>query len=471
MTNASIYLSVLFCFLTSFDLFSQSESNKSVRIHDVQLSGNKRTKEYVILREIEFKKGDTLKCDEFNYKLGKSIQNIQNTSLFNFVEINVDTLQENVFDIKVFLVERWYIWPFAMIKSAENNFNYWWIDKNLNHLTLSMFIVDLNFRGAREQLLLKSNVGFDNGIGFTYSIPYINKKKTIGLMFDNYWSKNHEVIIGINDYKNSFYRINNTPLIENFSSSISFIYRPAFRLSEQFSITYNYFSFNDTIFTQNPFYAPNNKLQYLSFFSKFKIDYRDNKAYPLKGFYADLILLQSGINILSKENIYKSSLQTNFRFYHSFNNRFHSAHGINAYVSSTDTRSEFLGTCIGNNNHEIRGYENYRIPIKNYIILKNNIGFTLIKKTKKQLPFIKSENIGLIHYALYVNAFIDAALISEDEKRSSFLFLTKPSQNLFYSSGVGFDFVTYYDMVFRFEMSRNFLFNKWGFFVNLKASI
>lgn len=471
MTNASIYLSVLLCCLTSFELFSQSESNKSVKIQDIQISGNKRTKEYIILREIQFNKGDTINEDDFKEKLIKSTQNIQNTSLFNFVEIMVDTIASGVLNIKVNVVERWYIWPYVMFKTAENNLNLWWIDKDYRHVTLMLNVVDLNFRGAREQLLLKTHFGYDNSINITYSLPNVNKNKTLGVMFEGYWSRNKEVNIGITDFKNQFYRMSNSILFEGYGAGIGFVYRPAYRVTEQVSLSYNGINFNDSVFTKNMFFAPHNKMQFFSIFSKLKIDYRDNKSYPLNGFYSDLILTQSGLQILSSEKFYKSSVQSNLRFYHSFNDFFHYITGINAYASSRNSDCEFLGTNIGDYGNEVRGYEYYKIPIQHFLILKNNLGFTLSKKKTKRIPFIKSDNIGLIHYAIYLNTFFDAALFWEDTQRYKFLNLSKPADKLIYSGGVGLDFVTYYDMVFRFEMSHNFLFNKWGFFVNLKASI
>ncbi len=449
-------------------LLSQTET---VKIQDIQLHGNKRTQDYIIFREIQFKKGDSLSAAELNEKIIKSEQNIQNTSLFNFVNIQTDTIVENIYTIRVNVTERWYIWPFAMVKTAENNFNTWWIDKNYNHLTLMLLLADLNFRGSREQLILKANFGYDQSFGITYSIPYINKRQTLGTMFDASWSKYHEVNIGIVDLKNTFYRLSSSPLAEIMNGGISFIYRPTYRASGQFSVSYNQFNFNDSIFAKNPFYAPLNKTQILNFYSKIKIDFRDNKSYPLNGFYADLIFTQTGLNFLPAEKFYKTSVQSNMRFYKAFNQRIHYACGINALSSFRDAKAEFLGTEIGGNNNDIRGYEYYNIPVKNFVILKNNIGFTLVKKRTKRLPLIKSDNIGLFHYAIYLNAFFDAAIFSEDNRRNVFIQMTKPQNDRIYSAGIGLDFVTYYDMVFRFEMSHNFLFNQWGFFVNLKASI
>ena len=102
----------------------------------------------------------------------------------------------------------------------------------------------------------------------------------------------------------------------------------------------------------------------------------------------------------------------------------------------------------------------------NFGIFKNNLKFNVIKPKVRNLPLIPTEKFSKIHYALYLNVFLDmgyaGALIPEP--------LNPMNNELLIGTGLGLDLVTYYDMVFRFEYSRNRL-NEFGFFIHFMAPI
>jgi hypothetical protein len=80
--------------------------------------------------------------------------------------------------------------------------------------------------------------------------------------------------------------------------------------------------------------------------------------------------------------------------------------------------------------------------------------------------FIKTEKFNIIHYAIYLNLFIDLGYVYDDE----FYQNNTLSNSFQYGTGVGIDFVTYYDIVIRFEYSMNKM-KETGFFIHFKASI
>ena len=96
--------------------------------------------------------------------------------------------------------------------------------------------------------------------------------------------------------------------------SASLVYRPAFRMTEQFSVSYYNLYFSDTLLANNPAFS-RQKHAHINLFSKFKVDYRDDKSYPLNGFYFDFMASYSGLKLLKDEVFLGAYLQTNFRFY------------------------------------------------------------------------------------------------------------------------------------------------------------
>lgn len=99
-------------------------------IGDIQLNGNKKTRDFIILREIPFKKGERIADQELNKPLELARQQIMNTLLFVDVNVYVAAKKGNVLIINVDLKERWYFFPTPYFRLVDRNFNQWWVDQN-----------------------------------------------------------------------------------------------------------------------------------------------------------------------------------------------------------------------------------------------------------------------------------------------------------------------------------------------------
>ena len=75
-------LLILFIFFSFLDL----KANNLV-VYNIDLLGNKRTKEHIILRELTFKQGDTIAQNLLEKYLEQSKINLRNIELFNFIDI------------------------------------------------------------------------------------------------------------------------------------------------------------------------------------------------------------------------------------------------------------------------------------------------------------------------------------------------------------------------------------------------
>jgi hypothetical protein len=123
---------------------------------------------------------------------------------------------------------------------------------------------------------------------------------------------------------------------------------------------------------------------------------------------------------------------------------------------------------IGYGRDVLRGYELYVIDGQNFGILKNNLKFAIIPRTVRDIKFVKSDKFGLIHFAFYLNLFVDLGYVDNRQYYGENQNLMENEFQVGY--GAGIDFVSYYDIVMRFEYS----FNKQGqsgFFVHFRAPI
>jgi hypothetical protein len=164
-----------------------------------------------MLREIIFRTGDLVPRGELDSLISLSRQNLQNTLLFNFVEIHKSFPEPDSTGavILVSVIERWYIWPVPILLISDRNFNVWWKTKDLSRLSYGFYIDWRNFRGRKESLVLRFQWGYNRNVGFQYTIPYINRAKTLGIGFCMGYARQKETAYQTTYNKQDFFREQN----------------------------------------------------------------------------------------------------------------------------------------------------------------------------------------------------------------------------------------------------------------------
>lgn len=454
----------LLFFLTLFpnmSIFAQHQtvanekSSGYIVIQRIAISGNAITRDAIILRELKFKQHDTISVDLFAPILNSSRQNIFNTRLFNFVTIDTaGTANSPLIDINIKLVERWYIWPIPFLEISDRNFNVWWETRDFSRLTYGVDFTFFNARGRNETLKILAHFGFNQKYGFTYKMPFINKKKTIGVFYGAAIELNHELPVTTENNKPVYVRSNSFYLKKMLNGFAELNVRPDFYSTHSFRISYSWYRFDTAIMSIPGFVLSSQDLQqFMSFSYQYKNDHRDVQYYPLKGYYLDAEV-NHAVPYATAHNSY---LKTNMRIYAPIRNRWYWASGFTGKVSFEKTQPYYLQRGLGYGRDFVRGYEYYVIDGQHYFLFKNNLKFALLPQRVEKIPFLKSSKFNVIPIALYLNAFIDMGLVynyheltsgdsgSENNLENSFLI----------GSGLGLDFTTYYDVVIRVEGTIN----------------
>ena len=438
-------------------------------VDSILIIGNKYTKNHIILRELLFNVNDTIRENEYDYKIKKSIENLNNTSLFNFVFI--DTIGgDGKKNIKIKVIERWYLWPFPILELSERNFNTWWQDKDLKKINYGFYFVKENFRGRREDLKFLIRRGFEEIYKISYYVPYLNKNQTIGLGYSFGLSRNKSVAYRTFNNKLEYFRVNDFYIRENIESYLQLTLRKDFFTTNYFLLGYNNLTFADTLIKQNDFYSEEGLKtnKYFSVYYLYKNDRRDNKSYPLEGYYFDMDITKLGLGLMKKEVLNIFYMRSTFRKYFKLKDKFYFASGLRAKLSNNDFQPFFVKQGLGFGNDYVRGYEYYVVDGISYGISKNNFKYEIIKPHITKFKFIKNEKFNMIHYALYLNLFADFGY-AYDYKPINQL-SNNLSNSFLYGYGIGLDLVTYYDIVFRIEYSFNKM-NEKGIFINFVAPI
>ena len=448
---------------------ADADTGKMVVIGHIRLQGNDVTRDKIILRELEYKSGDTLSVGQFDRLTKLSRNNLLNRSLFNFVDIDAVTVPgfENILDVEVKMTERWYVWPLPIFELADRNFNAWWKSRDFSRVNYGFFLTHNNFRGRMELLKLLIRAGYDQNYYLTYEVPYLTKKQNFGIGIQAGYQRSRQIAFNTVADQQVNIKEENRYAKQASYGKLMVSYRKGYRQLHQFYVGYENFLFSDTVLRLNPDFirSSNPRMEFLSMMYIFKLDYRDSKPYPLNGNYFELELSKTGFGLFkTAPNFYY--VKTTFDWYTQIAKRWHWASNLTSKFSGGGFQPYFLTRGLGYGNDFVRSYELYVIDGQGFGLLKNNLKYTLLKPRVRNLPLIKTDKFRKIHFAMYMNLFFDAAYVDNNDPGRLNLLQNK----LIYGSGVGIDLVTYYDLVFRLEYSVNRE-GETGFFINFVAPI
>lgn len=442
-----------------------------VIIRKISLQGNKRTKPSIILREMKFAEGDTLAAGVLPALLRESQQNIFNTRLFNVVTLDSTSLGPGgETTVTVNMIERWYIWPIPYIEFSDRNFNVWWENKDLSHITYGVDLTFNNMRGRNETLIVMAHLGYEQLYGFTYRIPYINRKETFGTGFGAGVELNHEVAVETRENRQVFLK-DPSRYLRNLSFAYAeLFYRPSFYTLHTLRFSYNQLLFSDTVIKTPGFSLDEMNLQRLFYLSyQYKLDHRDVQYYPLKGYYFDASLVLGFPYTVSHD----FHIKTNLRRYWQLFGRWYWATGFAGKATFASVQPYYLTRALGYDRDYVRGYEYYVVDGQHFALLKNNLKFALLPQRIIRLGFIPSQKFNTIPVAIYLNAFCDLGYVYNHRATDAVYretFGNTLENSLLVGWGGGIDLATYYDFVVRMEVSVNGM-GKPGFFLHFMASI
>ncbi len=458
------HLIFIILFLIGFYSFAQQDNK--ITVGTIVVTGDKVTHKSIILRELEFVEGDIITENILNKKIINSQQNLLNRSLFNFVTITKDC-HNGLCDILVDVVERWYIWPIPIIEYADRNINVWWENKDWSRINYGIDLREDNFRGRMETLNIIIKSGYDQLYKLKWQIPYLTKNKVLGMGFEGGYQLNHEIPYASENNKYLYYKSDDGYARKMGFASANLTFRPQFNFLHQFAMGFTNINITDSVLYYNPEYTPSGtKYNFFSLNYIYKHDFRDYKPYPLKGYYFDINILKTGLGILSKD-INEFTFKVNIDHYFNIWKRWNFAYGLSGQLNlNSNSQAYFLAGGIGLYGFDVRGYELYLVNGQNIGTLKSNLKFTIIPRTNLNIKWIKTEKFGKFFYALYANIFFDMGYAQD-----KFWYNNNPLNNqLLWGTGVGIDFITYYDVVLRFEYTINKQ-NLSGFYISLVAPI
>lgn len=449
-----ILLSVVLLFLVK-DIFCQN----TLKINNIEVTGNAKTKREIILRELNFKSGDTLTEQNLEKSIEKSKQNLTNTNLFLTVNILYNT-NNNLTDIYIVLKERWYLVVLPEVLLADRSFNEWWYERNrdLTRLTYGINAKHFNLSGNNDQLRAKIMGGFVPYFELSYNKPYIDKRKRIGIRAGAFYSTQRTMAYRTWNDKLDFF-ISEKRMRERKGAMVEMRLRNALYHFHTINLGYSVTTIADTIARLNPNYFGESVTQQsvFSFSYDYRFDQRDNRQYPLRG----KLLYTELRNLFVRNNYNQTSVYGLFSFYKPLSKKIFWETSLRAKLSSPQKQNYPLITGLGFSSNLVRGYELYVIDGQHYGLFKNTVKYELFKKEFNLKKIIKLSQFSTLPVAIYPNLYFDTGYIKNYYPIYS---NSKLANKLLNGGGIGLDIVTWYNSNVRMYYSVNQMKEKKFFF-------
>jgi outer membrane protein assembly factor BamA len=466
-----LFLIIIFCSLKFVLNGQELTSSDTLLVSEINIEGNFVSSKKVILRELTLKPGMYVGRDKISYYRQTSINNLNKTSLFNFIEISIGEVQSGILTVTVKLTERWFIWPSVYLNHTDTNFSEWWRTKDLDKLEYGFGLKVNNFRGMGESVRLDFRFGNFKKYYLEYSGIHLDKAERHFLSVKAFHAEQKVLpwIILNNSYKSLETRYS---LLFSTSTSLKYTYRKAYFNSHSLTLGYFNYEIADTILNLNPyFFGLNNQSQeYFSFGYEFTRDTRDSHFYPKTGYLISAGINKVGLGILDNE-YNRTEVAVKLFGYTKFLKRFYGASGF-IYSSYANLNQIFFDQTGLGALQFVRGYEYYVVNGDQALLFKSLLKYELLPMKVINLkiwPIRKVYQLNRIPLEIYTNVFFDAGYV-KDKFAEYNLYNNTLVNKFMYSSGIGIDFVTYYDKILRFDYSFNAL-GESGLFIHWKAAI
>ncbi|MEO6219195.1 MAG: POTRA domain-containing protein [Ginsengibacter sp.] len=452
-------------YILSDNIVQKNEKNDSAAklcLKKIFITGNKKTKSYIILREMQMRPGDSVNNSQMLTELEKARSFIYNTTLFVEVVVTPHIINSHDFDITVSVVERWYVFPIPVFDLADRSFNEW-VEKynaNLNRVSYGIRFHHKNASGRNDQFSVTFINGFTRNISFNYKAPYSNPSLTEGVAVDGGFSQTRQIPFKTN-YQNDILFFKNDNFVKNeWFVSGSYISRKGLKKKETFSLSFHHLKVDDSIISQqfNPGFF-NSKSASQNFP---EIEYRlqfisvDNILYPLKGYTTSFIINKRGLQL--KDNINRLKIKAVHNAYFTYSNNWYFSFRLSGEIKLPFAQPYINRRALGYGDDYLRGDEYYVIDAVASTIAKFDLKTEIVKF---YLPtFIKSPTYNRIPFTIYAKAFTDLGYAYIQQQ-----FDTRLNNRLLYAGGLGIDILTLYDFKLSIELSFNQLGEK-GLFLH-----
>jgi outer membrane protein assembly factor BamA len=420
-----------------------------ITIRNVLINGNKKTKEYIIAREVVFNEGQSYSISSILDGIKVSAENLMNTALFVDARVGFTNWQNDSMDIYVEVAERWYYFPLPYLKPADRNLGVWMNDHKMSadRVNYGIKVLARNITGRNDRLNLWAINGFTQRFAMRYYNPFVDSRLRHGWGFDFYYSRNREVNFNTLDNKQLFFRNSGHFIQRQLYVGGVYSYRRGSIERHYLKFGFHRESVDDTIKALNSNYLPSGEssvsfpeLKYA--YQYFGVNYL---PYPTKGRSVEFEFIRRGFN--SKIDLTQFNLRV--ANYIPLPRKFYLSSSADLQLKLPFNQPYIHQPFLGYNDSFLRGLEYFVVDGVAGGFVRNTIGkeiFSYIFSTG-----LKSKAYAKIPFKFYLKGYGDVGYVYNRTNVVG----NSLNNKLMYSGGIGLDIISIYDIVLRFEYSFN----------------
>lgn len=438
-------------------------NNYPIVVDSILIAGNKKTKDYIIRRELKIKKGDTLYRNNFIAAVNQSRQLVYNTNLFTEVKIESTYNDSAHVVLYVSVKEKWYIYPIPQFLLVDRNFNEWLntYHASLKRVTYGAKFAHYNFSGRRDPLRIYLLNGYQRNITISYASPYSNPKLTEGFGVQASFTQTQELSIQTNyDNKQITYKRPGY-IYNNFSTGAFYTQRKGYYNRRTFSAGIESIQVKDSLFIYHPDYlnTTSNSVTYPRFEFSYKHTDVNNINYPLTGLVYGVNVLKLGFQFKGGINLLQ--MNPGIAAYIRHGKGWYSSIQLAGLLKLPFQQPYINQRALGYKEFYMKGLEYYVVDavatgLASYTLKKRIVSFSL------PIP-IKNKIIDQIPFRIFAKTYANTGYAYNQAP-----YINKLNNKLLYTGGFGIDLVTLYDITFSVEYSFNQLGEK-GLFLHSKG--
>jgi len=437
-----------------------------VTIKHIYITGNRRTRPEIILRELDFAEGDTISLTTLSRRIEQNQFKMMNTGLFASALINFKEWEgaTNFVGLEITVKEGLFIIPIPILELADRNFNVWWdtYHHSLRRLNLGVQFYHTNFTGRKDLFKALVQLGFTKKYELTYTLPFFNRHRNLGLNINFLHTREREIGYTTSGNRLLYSRDNDSPLLQRFRAGAGLLFRRKLDVYHRLNLTFHQNIIQEKVLPElNPdFFLTGPKQRYLALSYEFVLDKRNIKPYPLDGYYFKATAAKKGFGLHNDLN----ALDVSATYFHYFPlaKRWSIELGAKGKTGLLRQKQPYYNSvALGYLLDNIRGYEYYVVDGLDYAYQKSSLHFEFLNKTVswgKSVPFEAFKEMPL---KLYLSLHNEWAFVNNPFYKTG----NSMSNRLLWGTSLGLDIVMYYNKVFTLEFSRNHV-NEFGFFLH-----
>lgn len=436
-----------------------------VDFQHITISGNERTKEQTILRELVLEANIEYAEKEFETKRIWSERRVMNINLFNAVDIHLSS-DSSTLEIEV--VEKWYFWPIPFVEFSDRNFNVW-SDLNFDpeRTNYGLYLFNYNLWGRDHTLKTSIVNGYNKIYALEYQVPFLGPNTNWGLHTDIRYRSQAEMWLKTESDQLKFYRDSNdlnAPLIQKLSAygELSNRFRPYTTLYLDALVSRT--QLDSTIPEIAPDYLmSSDELKTFALGASVINDQRNNVYFPTEGSLLGASFAYHRFSTHSQtHNIRFMASAQHFK---KIGDRLYTSLAIIADLNTAKVMPYEYTRRLGYS-YNVRGFERRVIDGNNSYLANASIRYHLINKDRLPVNFVPFKNYKFLPLNVYLGTFADAGYVDNQDLKPT----NELPNTLLYSTGLSLQALFYNDRVLRIEYSLNSL-KEGGFFVHFKKAI